>query len=158
MRVIVPYTIFYASYSYTPRRTAKFLRSRIHHPPLRAIRSQTYPVLPPKRLARAQVLGAHPIQTHSLAHLWRPLAPISPEAQPPLADLLRVQMLPAADVERISALFASHGVGEGAYVRVFARMISRDAWLRELRERGLLSEMQFFVVRDVFDRVAAADE
>lgn len=68
-------------------------------------------------------------------------------------------MLPAAGVERISALFASHGVGEGAYVRVFeARMTSRDAWLRELRKRGLLSEMQFFVVRDVFERVAAADE
>lgn len=51
-------------------------------------------------------------------------------------------MLPAADVERIAALFASHGVSGGAYVRVFARMASRDAWLRELRERGLLSTLR----------------
>ncbi len=61
---------------------------------------------------------------------------------------------PGADVERIAALFVTFSIGEGAYLR----MASRDAWLRELHERGRLSEMQFFVVRDVFERVAAVND
>lgn len=69
--------------------------------------------------------------------------------------MLQAEALPAADVERIATLFDSFGIGAGAYVRVFARMAARDAWLRELRERGELSEIQMFVLRAVFDRVAA---
>ena len=41
-----------------------------------------------------------------------------------------------------------------AYLRVFARMSSRDAWLSELCQKGELSEIQMRVVRELLERVA----
>ncbi|KAI0363117.1 hypothetical protein BV20DRAFT_976020 [Pilatotrama ljubarskyi] len=69
-------------------------------------------------------------------------------------DMLRARSFPVTDVTRIAELFTSFGVSDPAYMRVFARMCSRDAWLRELRERGELSEIQMLVVRDVLETVA----
>ncbi|KAI0351370.1 hypothetical protein OH77DRAFT_950483 [Trametes cingulata] len=80
--------------------------------------------------------------------------PAAPACGTGLFEMLRARFLPAPDAARIAALFASFGVSDVAYVRLFARMASRDAWLRELRERGLLSEMQMLVVRDALESEA----
>ncbi|PIL24849.1 hypothetical protein GSI_12735 [Ganoderma sinense ZZ0214-1] len=44
--------------------------------------------------------------------------------------------IPPADAQRITKLFASLGITDLAYLRAFARMESRDAWLREMRENA----------------------
>ncbi|KAI0364692.1 hypothetical protein BV20DRAFT_1116221 [Pilatotrama ljubarskyi] len=74
------------------------------------------------------------------------------------AGMLRARILPEADATRIAQLFTAFGVSDAAYMRVFSRMSSRDAWLRELRERGRLSEIQMLVVRDVLETVEAQTE
>lgn len=62
--------------------------------------------------------------------------------------------LPRGDAERLAALFASFGITNTAYLRVMARMDSRDAWLGEMREEGVLSEIQMRVLREMLECVA----
>ena len=41
-----------------------------------------------------------------------------------------------------------------AYLRAFARMESRDAWLREMRDNDELTEIHVRILRDMLERVA----
>ncbi|EIW58193.1 uncharacterized protein TRAVEDRAFT_47362 [Trametes versicolor FP-101664 SS1] len=72
-------------------------------------------------------------------------------------DLLRARGLPHADVERIALLFASLGIADDTYLRIFACLPSRyrEMWLSELREKGLLSEIQTWVILDMLDVLTA---
>lgn len=72
-------------------------------------------------------------------------------------DLLRARGLPYADVERIALLFASLGVADDTYLRIFACLPSRyrEMWRSELREKGLLSEIQTWVILDMLDVLTA---
>lgn len=51
-------------------------------------------------------------------------------------------------------LFASFGISDLAYLKIFARMHSRDGWLSELRQKGDISEIQMRVLRELLDQVA----
>ena len=62
--------------------------------------------------------------------------------------------IPPADAQRITKLFASQGINDMAYLRAFARMESRDAWLREMRDNGELTEIHVRILRDMLERVA----
>ncbi|KAI1796799.1 hypothetical protein LXA43DRAFT_1153842 [Ganoderma leucocontextum] len=62
--------------------------------------------------------------------------------------------IPPADALRITELFASLGISDMVYLRVFARMESRNEWLREMRENGQLSEIQMRILRDMLERIA----
>ncbi|KAI0718066.1 hypothetical protein C8T65DRAFT_693998 [Cerioporus squamosus] len=53
----------------------------------------------------------------------------------PLLDLLLSFRLPRADAERLSAVFASHGIVNVAYLRVLGGLQSRDYWLEDLRAK-----------------------
>ncbi|KAI0358158.1 hypothetical protein OH77DRAFT_1435346 [Trametes cingulata] len=107
--------------------------------------------------ATASELASSRITTKEIARPDdMPRPPTTPvPASLDFASLLRARFLPESDATRIADLFASFGVSDGAYMRVFARMASRDAWLRELSQRGQLSEIQMFVVRDVLETVKA---
>ena len=62
--------------------------------------------------------------------------------------------LPVPDVERIHALLHAQGVSDIAYLRVLARMHSRDGWLHEMREKGEVSEIQMRVLREMLQQLA----
>lgn len=62
--------------------------------------------------------------------------------------------IPPADAQRITKLFASQGINDMAYLRAFARMESRDAWLREMRDNDELTEIHVRILRDMLERVA----
>ncbi len=70
---------------------------------------------------------------------------------------LLARSFPLVDAERIALLFASLGITEEAYLRMFARLPSRyrEAWLSEMREKGLLSEIQTWSIIDMLDALAA---
>ncbi|KAI0741321.1 hypothetical protein C8Q80DRAFT_1273784 [Daedaleopsis nitida] len=70
----------------------------------------------------------------------------------PILNLLLAYALPRTDAQRLVDLFTSKGVADIAYLRVMARMGTRDGWLNELREKGELSEIQMRVVREVLER------
>ncbi|KAI0730888.1 hypothetical protein C8Q76DRAFT_793014 [Earliella scabrosa] len=77
-----------------------------------------------------------------------------PPPSDPILDILLSADLPRRDAERLTALFRSFGIADVAYLRVFARMSTRDAWLNELCQKGDLSEIQMRVVRELLERVA----
>lgn len=72
-------------------------------------------------------------------------------------DLLCACGFPYADAERIALLFASLGIADETYLRMFARLPSRyrEGWLSEMRQKGLLSEIQAWVIVDMLDVLAA---
>lgn len=71
-----------------------------------------------------------------------------------IENMLLARGLPLADAERIALLFASLGIMDETYLRVFAHLAaSRKAWLTATRERGELSEIQAWVVVDMLDAV-----
>ncbi len=78
--------------------------------------------------------------------------PLSCDAQF-IRTLLSTFGLPAQDVERLALLFASMGIADLVYLRVLARMHSRDGWLRELREKGAVTEIQMRVLREMLESI-----
>lgn len=76
----------------------------------------------------------------------------------PILNLLLAYALPRADAQRLVDLFKSKGIDDIAYLRVMARMGTRDRWLNELREKGEMSEIQMRVVREVLERFEGREE
>ncbi|KAI0675649.1 hypothetical protein C8Q78DRAFT_339444 [Trametes maxima] len=60
-----------------------------------------------------------------------------------VVDLLLTNAIPPAAAERIARLLASQGIEGRAWLRVFARMGTRDAWLREMRDEGRMTEIEY---------------
>ncbi len=77
----------------------------------------------------------------------------SPLDSQSIFDLLLSFHLPPVDAERLSAVFASYGIVNAAYLRVLSGLQSRDVWLEDLRAKGQLSEIQMLVVREMLSRV-----
>lgn len=71
-------------------------------------------------------------------------------------EVLIAAGLPREDATRLAEVFRTYGIADSAYMRVFARMSSRDAWLDELCQSGVLSVIQMRVVREVLERAAFA--
>ena len=63
--------------------------------------------------------------------------------------------LPRDDAHRLAKLFRQSGIRDEAYLRVFARMSTRDGWLIELCAKGVLTEIQMRVVKEALDQVAS---
>lgn len=71
-----------------------------------------------------------------------------------IEDMLRAHGLPIADTQRIALLFASLGIADRTYLRVFSRLASScEAWFSKMRQEGQLSEIQAWVVVDMLDTV-----
>lgn len=81
-------------------------------------------------------------------------ASTSNPATHPVLTLLLSSGIPHADAERIVQLLTSLGIQDAAYLRVLACMSTRDEWLRELCEKGDLTEIQMRVVREMLEHVA----
>ncbi|TBU21225.1 hypothetical protein BD311DRAFT_783028 [Dichomitus squalens] len=62
--------------------------------------------------------------------------------------------VPPADAQWIEEMLAGFGVNDSTYLQGFARMASRDEWLRELRDSGELTEIQMRMIRDMLEYVA----
>ncbi|TFK92624.1 hypothetical protein K466DRAFT_212288 [Polyporus arcularius HHB13444] len=69
-------------------------------------------------------------------------------------ELLVGASIPHADAQRLVRLFASFGIKDIVYLRVFARMDSRDSWLDEMQQKGEVSEIQMRVIQELLDKVA----
>ncbi|RDX50848.1 hypothetical protein OH76DRAFT_1481920 [Lentinus brumalis] len=69
-------------------------------------------------------------------------------------ELLVGAYIPHADTQRLVRLFASFGIKDIAYLRVFARMDSRDSWLNEMQQKGEVSEIQMRVIQELLRKVA----
>ncbi|KAI0766112.1 hypothetical protein BD413DRAFT_571415 [Trametes elegans] len=63
--------------------------------------------------------------------------------------MLLTRALSRADAERIVALLSSKGVPDVGYLRVLAHMASRHGWLKEMRDEGLLTEIQMRVLLEM---------
>ena len=74
----------------------------------------------------------------------------------PMFEVLVTAGLPREDATRLAEVFKTYGVADSAYMRVFARMSSRDTWLEELRQTGVLTVIQMRVVREILERAAFA--
>ncbi|RDX50849.1 hypothetical protein OH76DRAFT_367927 [Lentinus brumalis] len=61
--------------------------------------------------------------------------------------------LPQADADRLVKLLASMGVTDPLYLRVFSKMHGRDDWLREMRDKGELTEIQMRIMREILVRM-----
>lgn len=72
-------------------------------------------------------------------------------------DILRERGFPYSDAQRIALLFASLGITEETYLRMFARLPARyrEVWLSEMREKSLLSDIQSWVISDMLDALGA---
>lgn len=81
----------------------------------------------------------------------------SASAPPDIVAHLIASALPRADAEHLVGVLASLGVTNAAYLRVFGKMCTQDAWLEELRVVGHLTEIQARVVHELVKR-AAEDE
>lgn len=103
--------------------------------------------------------GAHPTPSTSASEPSAGPAASSPNTDPPAAvrDMLLAYALPRADADRIALLLAGKGIASVAYLRVFAGLGSREAWLLEMCEAGLLSEVQARVVCDILDAISLDD-
>lgn len=96
--------------------------------------------------------------THTLETVSRATSAHSRASAPPdIVARLVASALPRADAEHLAGVLASLGVTNAAYLRVFGKMRTRDAWLEELRVVGRLTEIQARVVRELVER-AAEDE
>ncbi|KAI0642073.1 hypothetical protein C8Q79DRAFT_1121993 [Trametes meyenii] len=71
-----------------------------------------------------------------------------------IVNLLLDNAIPRAAAERVARLLASQGIEGRAWLRVFARMGTRDAWLREMRDGGHMTEIEVRVLREVLVRLA----
>lgn len=97
--------------------------------------------------------------THTLESVSRPGSAHShshsrASAPPDIVTRLTASALPRADAEHLAGVLASLGVTNAAYLRVFGKMRTRDAWLEELRVVGRLTEIQARVVRELVERAA----
>ncbi|KAI0820275.1 hypothetical protein BC628DRAFT_1341711 [Trametes gibbosa] len=81
---------------------------------------------------------------------------VSAATGPPatVRDMLLAHALPRADADRIALLLAGKGIASVAYLRVFAVLKSREAWLLDMCGAGLLSEVQARVVSEMLDTIA----
>ncbi len=70
-----------------------------------------------------------------------------------MLSYLQSYHLPQADADRLVKLLASVGVTDPAYLRVLAKMHGRDDWLREMRDKGELTEIQMRIVREILVRM-----
>ncbi|KAI0718065.1 hypothetical protein C8T65DRAFT_639890 [Cerioporus squamosus] len=80
----------------------------------------------------------------------------STTANTSVRSFLRPYHLPGADADRLVKLLASMGVVNTAYLRVLAKMHGRDSWLREMRDKGELTEIQMRVLREILVRMQDA--
>ncbi|KAH9851948.1 hypothetical protein C2E23DRAFT_215198 [Lenzites betulinus] len=101
----------------------------------------------------------HPTRSTSASEPNSGPAASSSHTEPPAAvrDMLLAYALPRADADRIALLLAGKGIASVAYLRVFAGLGSREAWLLEMCEAGLLSEVQSRVVCDMLDAISQDD-
>ena len=60
-------------------------------------------------------------------------------------------LVPSADAQQLTILLASKGIKDLAYLRVFARMSTRDDWLRDLVRERKISEIQMRVLREILE-------
>lgn len=72
-------------------------------------------------------------------------------------DILRARGFPYSDGQRIALLFASLGITDETYLRMFARLPARyrEVWLSEMCEKRLLTDIQSWVISDMLDALAA---
>lgn len=72
-------------------------------------------------------------------------------------DILRARGFPYSDAQRIALLFVSLGIADETYLRMFARLPARyrKVWLSEMRQKGMLSDIQSWVISDMLDALAA---
>lgn len=72
-------------------------------------------------------------------------------------DILRARGFPYSDAQRIALLFVSLGIADVTYLRMFARLPTRyrEVWLSEMRQKGMLSDIQSWVISDMLDALAA---
>ncbi|OSD05441.1 hypothetical protein PYCCODRAFT_1432599 [Trametes coccinea BRFM310] len=71
-----------------------------------------------------------------------------------VARFLARLKFPHKDVERIVELFRGMGVETNDYLRIFATMETRDAWLDELRENGDITAIQVRVLKEGLNRLS----
>lgn len=109
--------------------------------------------------APVTMVGFHALQRPCMAHSMLTSPHITVQA-PPVIRLPNTVLgwivafdIPPADAQRITEFFLSLGINSMAYLRAFARMESRDTWLREMQENGDLSEIQMRILRDMLGHV-----
>ncbi|TFK92625.1 hypothetical protein K466DRAFT_212281 [Polyporus arcularius HHB13444] len=61
--------------------------------------------------------------------------------------------LPQADADHLVELLASMGVTDPSYLRVFSKMHGRDDWLREMRDKGEMTEIQMRILQEILVRM-----
>ena len=66
-----------------------------------------------------------------------------------ILPLLSLYHIPRADAERLAGILASAGIADVSYLRVLACMRGRDDWLREMRDKEQISEIQMRVLQEI---------
>ncbi len=84
--------------------------------------------------------------------------PPSPDSEPspssysqPIFDTLVAALVPPTDAQRLTELLASKGITNLAYMRVLARMSTRDSWLEELVLEEKITEIQMRVLQEILE-------
>ncbi|EIW58925.1 uncharacterized protein TRAVEDRAFT_48068 [Trametes versicolor FP-101664 SS1] len=77
-----------------------------------------------------------------------------------IQDLLRARGFPYSDAQRIALLFGSLGITDETYLRMLAHLPSgyREAWLSEMRQKNLLSDIQSWGIMEMLDAEGSEDE
>ncbi|KAI0718055.1 hypothetical protein C8T65DRAFT_100532 [Cerioporus squamosus] len=78
--------------------------------------------------------------------------PSTPSYSEPIFNILLSALVPPADGQRLAELLASKGIKDLAYMRVLARMSTRDSWLEELVREGKITEIQMRVLQEILER------
>ncbi|RPD76261.1 hypothetical protein L226DRAFT_611677 [Lentinus tigrinus ALCF2SS1-7] len=87
-------------------------------------------------------------------HLVTPPPSIEPSpssSSEPVFKLLVSARFPRPDAQHLAKLLASKGIKDLSYLKVFARMSTRDGWLAELVREGAITEIQMRVLREILE-------
>ncbi|TFK86505.1 hypothetical protein K466DRAFT_149110 [Polyporus arcularius HHB13444] len=135
----------------------------------RTRRTKTFLARPVKRVTRPPSRSESPStidrdesdverQLRPAPAIYMMTPPPSPDSEPspssysqPIFDTLVAALVPPTDGQRLTELLASKGITNLAYMRVLARMSTRDSWLEELVLEEKITEIQMRVLQEILE-------
>ncbi|RDX50865.1 hypothetical protein OH76DRAFT_1436523 [Lentinus brumalis] len=136
---------------------------------IRARRTKTVLGRPVKRVTRPPSRSESPStidrdesdverQLRPASEIYMMTPPPSPHSEPstssysqPIFNILVTALVPPTDAQRLTELLASKGITNLAYMRVLARMSTRDSWLEELVREEKITEIQMRVLQEILE-------